>query len=150
MWGNVLYFGAIKFMPDKLREVLFLFLIEWRKHLRLCELRIRRFFIGLGILNCWVLSLCLTFGINFGVRTYFVPLNQICLNVCGLRSDRISLERICGYIPFLLKLCISMVKLIKLSILSYVLWSEFCVGGYFTACSLLCHHWSSFCTKEED
>ena len=66
------------------------------------------------------------------MRTCFVPLNQICLNVCGLRSDRISLERICGYIPFLLKLCISMVKFIKLSILSYVLWAEFWVDGYFT------------------
>ena len=33
---------------------------------------------------------------------------------------------------FLLKLCISMVKFIKLSILSYVLWSEFWVDGYFT------------------
>jgi len=32
----------------------------------------------------------------------------------------------------ILKLCIYMVKFIKLSILSYVLWSEFCVGGYFT------------------
>ena len=33
---------------------------------------------------------------------------------------------------YILKLCISMVKFIKLPILSYVLWSEFCVGGYFT------------------
>ena len=33
---------------------------------------------------------------------------------------------------FLLKLCISMVKFIKLSILSYVIWSEFWVDGYFT------------------
>jgi hypothetical protein len=41
LWDNALYFGMRKFMPDKLREVLFLFLIEWRKHLRLCELRIR-------------------------------------------------------------------------------------------------------------
>ena len=31
----------------------------------------------------------------------------------------------------LLKLCISIVKFIKLSLLSYVLWSEFCLGGNF-------------------
>ena len=38
--------------------------------------------------------------------------------------------KICSFL--LLKLCISMVKFIKLSILSIVLWSEFCVLGYFT------------------
>ena len=31
----------------------------------------------------------------------------------------------------LLKLCISIVKFIKLSVVSYVLWSEFCLGGNF-------------------
>ena len=31
----------------------------------------------------------------------------------------------------LLKLCISIVKFIKLSLLSYMLWSEFCLGGNF-------------------
>ena len=31
----------------------------------------------------------------------------------------------------LLKLCLSIVKFIKLSLLSYVLWSEFCLGGNF-------------------
>ncbi len=36
-----------------------------------------------------------------------------------------------AYSFFLLKSCISMVKFINLSILSYTLWSEFCVGGYF-------------------
>ena len=40
--------------------------------------------------------------------------------------------RIYSFVLCILKLCISMTIFIKLYILSYVLWSEFCVGGYFT------------------
>ena len=67
---NVLYFFARKFMPDKFWEMLFLFLAEWRYYLSVPD---KRFFIGLTILNWWVLPLSWTVGINYGVRTYFAP-----------------------------------------------------------------------------
>ena len=46
-------------------------------------------------------------------------------------SDRISRERICGYIPFFAKVVHIYGEIQNLPILSYLLWFLFSVGGYF-------------------
>ena len=60
----------------------------------------KRFFIDLGILNWWILPLSWTFGITFFVTKSYVPKNHTYLNICDRRLDRISLEKMYGYIPF--------------------------------------------------
>ena len=96
---NVLCFGEREIMPDKLRKVLLPFLADWRQCLLAQCDPDTGFFIGLGILNWWVLSLSWTFGINFDVRICFALWKQIYLNACGLMSDQITREMICWFIP---------------------------------------------------
>ena len=48
-----------------------------------------------------LVSFTTTLNILHGVQACFAPYKQICINVYGSRSDRISRERSCGYIPLL-------------------------------------------------